>query len=402
MDQVYVANKSSSGLEGKQIGQNASTSVHLGKSLGTYATEKEAIKAARGEWGFTDDPDIAVVQRPDGQYELYNIKMPTTFFEDGDDFNAYGEIRSAQLKTSLPGGYQLIAVVSDDNDVRYFGRESSPGQYSRPTDPNAITSAQGTTETARKAVVESLRARAIQALDRLKQMERDLAAQKDHRGIFATTYRVITERAIKEMDEFIKKGDLRAAEFEGALLVNFANRYFDAYDNYARGNLEAVPEVWRAAFDAGRNAEAAGYPKASMTEVLALSMVAHIINDLPQTLQDIGYPQAVDRQKLEAVYDSFNQALMEEKPKIMAALGRNYGGTDIHVLDALGSIFMGAPAGPFGPVVGPWTNNTVQKEIFTWMRTLARERAASMNPSQIQKEALKMSDQVRTWTPGGN
>jgi hypothetical protein len=404
--------RSASALQGQTIGTTAGTfgdfTVKLGQPIGTYRTERDAVIAARAQYGIGDDPDVAIVQNANGKYQLHKLEMPGWVTRDDADFRSYGQIRSAQLQSSLPQGAKLIAVVSEDNDVRFFARESSPRTYGRPDYPPAMTPAQGTSAADRQARVTQLRASASQALERLKQMEQDLGGQKDHRGIFSTMYRVITEKAIKEMDRFTAQGDLRAAEFEGSLLVNFANRYFDAYDNYSQGNLQAVPEVWRSAFDAGRNAEAAGYNKTSMTEVVGLSMVAHIINDLPQTLKDIGYTNASDRQShLQGVYDSFNGALMEEKGNIMGALGKQYGTTDIHMLDALGSVVLGGGAAVLttpilAPIIGPRANNAIQGEVFTLMRTMARDRALSMTPAEIKARALNLSDNLRVITPGGN
>lgn len=392
--------------EGITIGTSQNTPVRLGRHLGTCNSEREAMRAARAQYGVLDDPDVAIIQSADGKYQLHTLEMPNWISDDGDDFNSYKEIRNAQLNASLPKGSRLIAVISDENDARFFARESSPNNYyPRPANPAPITPALSTSEADRQARVHELRASAYKALDRLKVMENDLGSQRDHRGIFATMYRVITERAIKEMYKFIEQGDWRAAEFEGALLVNFANRYFDAYDNYSRGNLQAVPEVWRSAFDAGRNAEAAGYNKASVTEIVALSMVAHILNDLPQTLRDIGYNKAIDRQgHLQGVYDGFNKALMEEKPKIMGALSKHYGFTDVHMLDVLGTVVLGRVVSPLGGVgFDSKANNAVQSEIFTWMRTQARDAATSeKSAEEIRSDALKISDRVRTLIPGGN
>lgn len=407
-------------LSGQFVGQDErGTPVFLGASLGTgIATEKEALQQAYDRGSFVDQPDTAVVQNAQGYYELYDLERTREgAFKDSHDFNGYSRLRAAQwqdpnIEAPAQPEARLIAVVSEDKQVRYLGRESSPAAYQRPPDPEPLLPPTAAS-LQRQAVVTTLRAHAGQVLDRLQHMEQDLGQQQDHRGVFAAMYRVITERGIAELDGYIARGDWRAAEFEGALLVNFANRYFDAYDAYASGNLEQVPEVWRSAFDGGRNAEAKGYPKASITEVVGASMIAHIINDLPQTLQDIGYAQAPDRDTaLTAVYDSFNGPLMDEKDRIMDAVSHHYGKTDMHFLDGLaGQLLTPYLAGPglshtpqsgLLSVWGSQANQKLQGEVFTLMRTVARQRAVEMEPAEIRQKAQGISDAARFLTPGGN
>lgn len=403
--------QSSADLDGESISSRGS-GVNLGEKHGTYATEKEAVQAARAQWGLLDDPDLAVVQNEQGNYDVYEVEIPTRFREDGVDFASYGALRATDFNAPGDQGQQLVAMVSDDNDVRYLGRESSPHDYGTVPYPDPITPVSASDDV-RLEKVNELRANADKVLARLHQMEADLGEQKDHRGVFSAMYRVITERGIEEMDKFIESGDLRAAEFEGALLTNFANRYFDAYDAYASGDMDNVPEVWRSAFDSGRNAEADGYSKAAITEVVTLSMTAHIINDLPQTLQDIGYPDAADRDtKLMEVYDSFNGALMEEKGAIMDAVATNFGNTDMHMLDKMAGTLLsptllpgtGLPAPVVIPILpnGERRADALQGEAFTIMRTIARDRAVELSPSQIEARALNLSDALRIVTPGGN
>jgi hypothetical protein len=389
-------------LTGAPIGEDTSHHrLRLGTLHGTYLSEREALQSARRIWGIIDSPDLAIMQTREGNYQVYGVEGGG---HNGGDFGNYEQTRAAALTAVLPDGSRLTGLMSDNHATRFLNREATPNRYGRPADPQPLTDAATTSIPVRLQRVADLRAQATQTVARLQHMERDLGPQKDHRGIFSAMYRVITERGVRDMDRLAEQGDLRGAEMTGSLITNFANRYFDAYDAYSRGDMANVPEVWRSAFDSGRNAEAAGYPAASVTEVVSLSMVAHIINDLPQTLQDIGYPTASDRAShLEGVYDSFNQALMEEKPNILAALTQHYGVTDMHLLDTLGAGFFGAR--PFLPPnlrQGSQTANVLQGEVFTQMRTFARESAVARTPEQIRIQGLNISDWVRTLTPGGN
>lgn len=387
------------------IGQDpAGNRVRLGNHQGTYLSEREAAQATQKARAFINPPDLAVVQAPNGDYQVYGIEIPGHWRQDGHSFGSYAQVRAAELSAVLPEGSRLVGVMADNRATRFLGRESSPEAYARPADPLPITEVD-TPAAVRQARIAELRDSAGQALTRLNAMEQDLGAQQDHRGIFPAMYRVITERGVHELDKFMAQGDLRAAEFEGALLVNFANRYFDAYDAYAQGDMANVPEVWRSAFDSGRNAEATGYPQASVTEVVSLSMVAHIINDLPQTLQDIGYTTATDRQShLEGVYDSFNQALMDEKANIMGAISQHYGRTDMHILDTIGTGLLSVRPLPMRPNFrqGAKTSSALQSEVFTQMRTLARDNALRLTPAEIRTQSLRISDLVRNLTLGGN
>jgi hypothetical protein len=124
----------------------------------------------------------------------------------------------------------------------------------------------------------------------------------------------------------------------------------------------------------------------------------HIVNDLPQTLQDMGYPEATDCAFLTQVFDSFNQSLMEEKPEIMKALAGHYGSTDIAVLDKI----LAVVTFPLMLFSKKSLADQMQLNTFAAMRTIARERAVSLKPEQIHEQVLPLSDAVQKAFPGGN
>jgi hypothetical protein len=62
----------------------------------------------------------------------------------------------------------------------------------------------------------------------------------------------------------------------------FAKYYTDAYYNYKNGNLGAVPQAWKIAFDAAKNKTATGNGD------LLLGMNAHINRDLPFVIAAVG------------------------------------------------------------------------------------------------------------------
>src|SRR5690606_34919302 len=131
-----------------------------------------------------------------------------------------------------------------------------------------------------------------------------------------TMYRVISERAYRELLNFRRQGNLKAAEFEEKLLINFANKYFEAYSAYSETRLHQVPEVWKMAFDSGRKSQNLDlYKSGNIAEIFALSMNAHMIHDLPFTLQEINYDE--NDPVIKETFYHFNTALFEEKDNIL-------------------------------------------------------------------------------------
>lgn len=370
-------------LKGQPIGNLGKNKIYIGAHRKAFDTEGDALKFLHDQKKFRlDNQDFALVQSRHGTYHLYELKMPRFGLSDGRDLSSYKDLRSARF-SSLPQQARLMGVLSEHLQFRAQTREAPVTAAFKPIpDPHPNDS------------LTSLRNRSFQALERLQTMESELGQVQDHRGIFAAMYRVITERGIEEMDKMIANGDKAGAEFEARLLVNFANKYFAAYDAYSAGNMQQVPEVWRSAFDAGRNAEATGYNRTSVTEVTALSMVAHIIHDLPLTLKEIGYKGDPHQEK---VYDQFNGALMEEKNRIISAITRKFGPTDLDLIEtAFRSVAQTVAKG-----CGERVALAVEQGIFSGMREIAKWQSQNYQLNQIESFSLRLSDASRL-LPGGN
>ncbi len=104
-----------------------------------------------------------------------------------------------------------------------------------------------------------------------------LAANCDHNAPFALMYLRVTEGVAAT----------GSSDFEDPPFLNhrdaiFADLYFGAYDAWAAGEDEEVPEAWRIAFDA------AGAREVSVLGDMMLGMNAHISRDLPFALVRTG------------------------------------------------------------------------------------------------------------------
>jgi hypothetical protein len=126
-----------------------------------------------------------------------------------------------------------------------------------------------------------------------------LAEACDHNAMFALTYLRTTEqyRASATAEGFFT--DPRFVNHQDAV---FARYYFDAWDDYRRGDLGATPPAWQIAF---RNAD---QRKVSGMGNLLLGMSAHVNRDLPLVLARIGLVKP-DGSSRKPDHDKVNQFL---------------------------------------------------------------------------------------------
>jgi hypothetical protein len=116
----------------------------------------------------------------------------------------------------------------------------------------------------------------------IKEMNRrfqPLARRCDHNAIFSLAYLRTTE-VFKSV--FLRPGYFQDPPFLAHEAAVFADWYFDAYDAWAGGRRARVPPAWLVAFD---GAKAREQPANSD---LSLGISAHVNNDLPQVLAQIG------------------------------------------------------------------------------------------------------------------
>lgn len=122
-------------------------------------------------------------------------------------------------------------------------------------------------------------------------------AEGDYRAVFVRSYREITIRVKKAVDN---------GEFEdGAWLelfdVVFAQSYFDALDTYESGS-GTLPLCWKFAF------ERAVDKRSTVLQDLLMGMNAHIIHDLPVSLVMHGIPPE-EREKRRLDHEKVNEIL---------------------------------------------------------------------------------------------
>ena len=121
----------------------------------------------------------------------------------------------------------------------------------------------------------------------LAEMERrvaPLASACDHDALFATMYLRMTEQVRDAFDA----GQLVNPAASAHLTAWFAHYYFNAYDDWHSGSVDAVPEVWRVAFGAAEERNVRGLGN------LLLGMNAHVSRDLAFTVEDVLSARADD------------------------------------------------------------------------------------------------------------
>jgi hypothetical protein len=116
----------------------------------------------------------------------------------------------------------------------------------------------------------------------IREMQRrfdPLATACDHDAIFSLTYLRTTEEYRRAIEDPTFFEDTPFVNHEDAV---FARYYFEAYDNWHAGLVDAVPAAWAIAFRAAeqRAVSAAGN--------IALGINAHVQRDLPFVLAAIG------------------------------------------------------------------------------------------------------------------
>lgn len=142
----------------------------------------------------------------------------------------------------------------------------------------------------------------------------DLAESCDHDAIFALSYLRTTEEYRRTIEDPTFFEDTAFVNHEDAV---FAEYYFDAYDDWHKGDYDQVPPAWRIAFTAAdnRSVSAAGN--------MALGMNAHIQRDLPFVLAAIGLIKP-DGSTRKTDHDKVNQFLNRVADDLIPELARRF------------------------------------------------------------------------------
>jgi hypothetical protein len=134
-----------------------------------------------------------------------------------------------------------------------------------------------------------------EGLARLGTLATRLESAGDRRAVFASTYHMQIQAFA---DELKTPGRYQNQAWMEKMVLDFLQRYLDAFDAYERKDVAKVPAPWKAAFD---RAVAGNGP---VVGDLLLAMNAHINHDLPLTLAATGATQAN-----QADYLRFNEVL---------------------------------------------------------------------------------------------
>jgi hypothetical protein len=148
------------------------------------------------------------------------------------------------------------------------GPHQGPGRSDPARGPSAVASDWLATRSAAPTTLD-------EGLKRLGTLADRLHAANDRRAIFASTYLI----QIQAFAEDVRKPDsYQHPAWMETMVLDFLQRYLDAFDAYERKDFAHVPAAWKVAFD---RAVAADGP---VMGDLLLAMNAHINHDLPITL----------------------------------------------------------------------------------------------------------------------
>ncbi len=144
---------------------------------------------------------------------------------------------------------------------------------------------------------------------------------EDPRGLFATVYRLITNRAVESVDA----GDYEYPEWARKLIIEFARRYLRNLHEHLDGG--ETTGQWRKYYDLAQNCDV------GRGRTLGVAIAVHLMVDLPRTLADIG---STPDQRDDFIL--FGDILLEIFPQLIVDIERDYR-TDVR--DLLHGFFLG-------------------------------------------------------------
>ena len=156
---------------------------------------------------------------------------------------------------------------------------------------------------------------------RLDERRIELERARDSRCVFTCAYVLLTRRLAGGLPE----ARYRDAAWIVHLAEAFADLYFDALDASAGGR--SAGEAWDSVFDA------IDRRRSSVLEDLVFSMTAHIVHDLPATLDRVGR-ESVDGSHI-GDFHAVNRTLAEAIGEIETAISKRYAPW-VRQLDRLG------------------------------------------------------------------
>lgn len=134
-----------------------------------------------------------------------------------------------------------------------------------------------------------------------------------HKAVFSLSYLRTTQQYARTAAQPGFYNDVAWVNHEDAVFGQF---YFRAYDDYAAGNLSAVPEAWRIAFGAANGRTVTGVGD------LLLGISAHVNRDLPFVLAGVGIvtpdgkSRKPDHEKINEMLNMVVQPLLDEEARL--------------------------------------------------------------------------------------
>ena len=135
----------------------------------------------------------------------------------------------------------------------------------------------------------------------------------DHRGVFATTYLVLTQTLrdtlVRQPGFFV---DPHYLFYEDAL---FAHYYFRTLDDWAAGR--PIPEAWQIAFQTAASGDA------NAAQDMLLGINAHVQRDMPYVLASLGLHRP-DGSSRKADHDRFNEILNHAYNAVVSEIAKRF------------------------------------------------------------------------------
>lgn len=159
------------------------------------------------------------------------------------------------------------------------------------------------------------------AQSRVNQIAWTFARAEDPRGLFATVYRLITNRAVESVDA----GDYEYPEWARSLIIEFARRYLaNLHGHLTDGEVSGQ---WQRYYNLARNCDV------GRGRTLGVAIAVHLMVDLPKTLYQIdSWPEQRED------FILFGDILLEIFPELITDIARDYN-TDVE--DLLRGFFLG-------------------------------------------------------------
>jgi len=147
---------------------------------------------------------------------------------------------------------------------------------------------------------------------RLDDCARGLEKRKDSRCVFTHAYALMTRRLAVELPT----SDVDDPDWVVALAEAFAAKYFEALEAYDRGG--EAPAAWQEVFTTIERR------RTSVLEDLVFGVYAHIVRDLPHTLEELGVVDARGHSRLRD-HHTVTAIVGRAIDDIQAAVSERYG-----------------------------------------------------------------------------